>query len=211
MLYFVTGASGFHRQKVCPQNSGAPGRAHFRPVARRVRRRSSTAARILRRYRQTHRRRAGDITADKLGVATKDARKLKGKIDHVVHLAAIYDPTADPQDVLRANVEGARNALGFARHGRSCFHLVSSIAAAGPLRGRVPRRHVRGGARPRTSHISRASTKPNASCAEQKVAWRIYRPGIVVGDSRTGEMDKVDGPYYFFVIQKLRALLPPWR
>ncbi len=34
---------------------------------------------------------------------------------------------------------------------------------------------------------------------------------MVVGDSRTGEMDKIDGPYYFFkLIQKLRRLLPPW-
>ncbi len=30
------------------------------------------------------------------------------------------------------------------------------------------------------------------------VPWRVYRPAIVVGDSRTGEMDKIDGPYYFF-------------
>jgi thioester reductase-like protein len=43
------------------------------------------------------------------------------------------------------------------------------------------------------------------------VPWRIYRPAIVVGDSRTGEMDKIDGPYYFFkLIQKLRRMLPPW-
>ena len=41
--------------------------------------------------------------------------------------------------------------------------------------------------------------------------WRVYRPAIVVGHSQTGEMDKIDGPYYFFkVIQKLRDLLPQW-
>ena len=41
--------------------------------------------------------------------------------------------------------------------------------------------------------------------------WRVYRPAIVVGDSRTGEMDKIDGPYYFFkAIQKVRNTLPPW-
>ncbi|HEX4466424.1 MAG TPA: SDR family oxidoreductase, partial [Solirubrobacteraceae bacterium] len=43
------------------------------------------------------------------------------------------------------------------------------------------------------------------------VAWRVYRPGVVVGDSQTGEMDKVDGPYYFFkAIQRLRGVLPQW-
>jgi short-subunit dehydrogenase len=39
----------------------------------------------------------------------------------------------------------------------------------------------------------------------------IFRPGIVVGHSETGAMDKVDGPYYFFkLLQKLRHALPEW-
>jgi len=41
--------------------------------------------------------------------------------------------------------------------------------------------------------------------------WTVYRPAMVVGDSQTGEMDKIDGPYYFFkLIQRMRQLLPPW-
>ena len=41
--------------------------------------------------------------------------------------------------------------------------------------------------------------------------WRVYRPAIVVGHSKTGEMDKIDGPYYFFkAIQKVRHALPEW-
>src|SRR3712207_4144122 len=43
------------------------------------------------------------------------------------------------------------------------------------------------------------------------VPWRVYRPAIVVGHSRTGEMDKIDGPYYFFkAIQRIRHFLPEW-
>ena len=46
---------------------------------------------------------------------------------------------------------------------------------------------------------------------ECKRPFRIYRPGFVVGDSKTGYIDKIDGPYYFFkTLQKLRELLPPW-
>ena len=45
--------------------------------------------------------------------------------------------------------------------------------------------------------------------AEKRMKWRIYRPGMVVGDSRTGEMDKVDGPYYFFeTLKNLSAVVP---
>jgi len=41
--------------------------------------------------------------------------------------------------------------------------------------------------------------------------YRIYRPGFVVGHSKTGFIDKIDGPYYFFkLIQKLRKALPQW-
>ena len=44
-----------------------------------------------------------------------------------------------------------------------------------------------------------------------KAPWRVYRPSLVIGDSRTGEMDKIDGPYYFFkLIQKVRHTLPEW-
>src|ERR1700750_704456 len=43
------------------------------------------------------------------------------------------------------------------------------------------------------------------------VPWRVYRPSIVIGHSQTGEMDKIDGPYYFFkLIQKARNALPQW-
>jgi NAD(P)-dependent dehydrogenase (short-subunit alcohol dehydrogenase family) len=43
------------------------------------------------------------------------------------------------------------------------------------------------------------------------VPWRVYRPSLVVGHSETGEMDKIDGPYYFFkAIQKLRHWIPEW-
>ena len=39
----------------------------------------------------------------------------------------------------------------------------------------------------------------------------VFRPGIVVGHSETGEMDKIDGPYYYFkLLQRLRHALPEW-
>ena len=211
MLYFVTAASGFIGKRFVRK-------ILERPDAQAVVLLRDASPEALARLREfcgdTGKRIVavqGDITAEKLGVATKDARKLKGKIDHVVHLAAIYDLTADPQDVLRANVEGARNALAFARDMGGCFHLVSSIAAAGLYEGVFREdmfEEARGLEHPyfKSKHEAERIVR-----VEKKVPWRIYRPGIVVGDSRTGEMDKVDGPYYFFkLIQKLRGLLPPW-
>ncbi|MEM9301872.1 MAG: SDR family oxidoreductase, partial [Pseudomonadota bacterium] len=46
---------------------------------------------------------------------------------------------------------------------------------------------------------------------ECSIPYRIYRPSMVIGHSETGEIDKIDGPYYFFkLIQKMRDSLPPW-
>jgi short-subunit dehydrogenase len=57
-----------------------------------------------------------------------------------------------------------------------------------------------------TTHDSEAVVRD-----ECERPWRVYRPGIVVGHSETGEMDKVDGPYYFFkLLQRLRNALPQW-
>ncbi|KAJ8135528.1 hypothetical protein OY671_011259, partial [Metschnikowia pulcherrima] len=91
------------------------------------------------------------------------------------------------------------------------FHHVSSIAAAGSYEG-VFREDMfdeaEGSDHPyfQTKHESEKIVRHDC-----KVPWTVYRPAMVVGDSQTGEMDKIDGPYYFFkLIQRLRQSSPPW-
>ncbi|MGC1818664.1 MAG: SDR family oxidoreductase [Casimicrobiaceae bacterium] len=154
----------------------------------------------------------GDLAKPKLGVSAADMRRLKGKVDHMFHLAAIYDLKASAEAQQVANVEGTRHAVEFAGAvGAGCFHHVSSIAAAGLYDG-VFREDMFEEAEDldnpyfRTKHdaegiVRRECTRP----------FRIYRPGFVVGDSHTGEIDKIDGPYYFFkALQRMRKLLPEW-
>jgi len=154
----------------------------------------------------------GDISKPDFGVSAKDARKLKGKIDHFFHLAAVYDLTAEPAQVVAANVAGVANALAFAKAIKAgCFHHVSSIAAAGLYEGVFREdmfEEARGLEHP---YYSSKHKGEGLVRAETGIPWRIYRPGIVVGDSTTGEIDKIDGPYYFFkLIQKIRDAVPPW-
>ena len=154
----------------------------------------------------------GDLTGKKLGVSAEDLKALKGTIDHFYHLAAVYDLAADEESQVRVNIEGTRNAVEFARAidaGR--VHHVSSIAAAGLYEG-VFREDMFDEAENldhpyfMTKHESEKIVRK-----ECKLPWTVYRPALVVGDSRTGEMDKTDGPYYFFkLIQRMRQLLPPW-
>lgn len=155
---------------------------------------------------------AGDVRAPGMGIDAHAEEELKGRIDHFFHLAAIYDLNADAAPQIATNIEGTRNAVMAANAWRAgCLHHVSSIAAAGLYRG-LFREDMFDEAvhldHPyfRTKHDSEEIVRN-----ESKIPWRVYRPGMVVGDSRSGEIDKVDGPYYFFkLIQKTRSLLPQW-
>jgi len=154
----------------------------------------------------------GDLAKPLLGFAEGDLKKLGGKVKHVFHLAAIYDLTASAEEQERTNVEGTRHVVEFAQAVQAgCFHHVSSIAAAGLYEGTF-REDMFEEAEEldhpyfRTKHDSEGIVRK-----ECKRPWRIYRPGFVVGHSRTGYIDKIDGPYYFFkLIQRMREMLPAW-
>ncbi len=154
----------------------------------------------------------GDLTEPGLGVAKKWVAEHRGSIDHFFHLAAIYDMTADDATNETMNVGGTRHAIGLAEAlGAGCFHQVSSVAAAGDYQGRFDETMFdEGQGLPSPYHRTKFESEKIVR-EEATVPWRVYRPAIVVGDSQTGAMDKVDGPYYFFPLMKLmRDSLPSW-
>ena len=154
----------------------------------------------------------GDLAKPMLGVTGAEITKLKGKVKHFFHLAAVYDLAASPESQELANIDGTRHAVELAQGLQvGCFHHVSSIAAAGLYEGTF-REDMFEEAEEldhpyfRTKHLSEGIVRK-----ECKRPWRVYRPGMVVGHSKTGYIDKIDGPYYFFkLIQKMRSLVPAW-
>ena len=156
---------------------------------------------------------AGDLAQSSLGVSEEDLLTLRGEVDHFFHLAAIYDMTAGAEAQEIANVEGTRHAVELAGAIEAgCFHQISSIAVAGLYKGEWREdmfdeaEHLDTHPYFRTKHESERVVRE-----ESARPWRVYRPGIVVGDSRSGEIDKVDGPYYFFkLLQRARRVLPSW-
>ena len=155
----------------------------------------------------------GDLSQPGLGVSDEDVARLSGDVEHLFHLAAIYDMTADGDSQRLANVEGTRHMVELAEAIEAGHvHMISSIAAAGLYRG-TWREDMFDEAENldnhpyfRTKHDSERVVREECSRP-----WRVYRPGIVVGDSETGEMDKVDGPYYFFkLIRRMRGAVPQW-
>lgn len=154
----------------------------------------------------------GDLSKPKLGVSDTDLADLKGKIKHMFHLAAIYDLKASAESQQVANIDGTRHALQFAEAvGAGIFHHTSSIAAAGLYEGVFSEDMFEEAGKLTHPYFKTKHDSEGIVRKEAKVPWRVYRPGFVVGDSKTGEIDKIDGPYYFFkLLQRLRSLLPPW-
>jgi len=212
MAYFVTGGTGFIGRNLIDQLLKRRGTIYV--LVRRGSKRKFNSL-VADRW-SDHAKRVvavgGDLTKPRLGVSKADLAKLSGKVRHVFHLAAIYDLGADAEAQEAANIEGTRNAMEFAGEvGAKCFHHTSSIAAAGMYPGTFREdmfEEAAGLDHPyfRTKHDSEGLVRKHCP-----IPWRVYRPGIVVGHSKTGEIDKIDGPYFFFkLIQKLRRMLPPW-
>ncbi|TMM18852.1 MAG: SDR family oxidoreductase [Actinobacteria bacterium] len=154
----------------------------------------------------------GDLRRPLLGVEHEQVAELRGKIVHFFHLAAVYDMTAPAELNTAVNVGGTTHAVELARTLEAKhLHHVSSIAVAGEYRGTFEESMFDEGQK-LPSPYHRTKFESERIVREQPyVPWRVYRPAIVVGDSQTGEMDKIDGPYYFFkAIQRMRRLLPEW-
>ena len=211
MTYFVTGATGFIGRYLIANLL-----RRERPIYVLVRKGSEKKLAAMRKRWGADEKQVigieGDLAKPRLGVSAPDLKKLKGKVDHLFHLAAIYDLKASAEEQELANVEGTKNTVRFAEAvNAGCFHHVSSIAAAGLYDGTF-REDMFDEAEDldhpyfRTKHDSEGIVR-----RECKRPFRIYRPGFVVGHSKTGEIDKIDGPYYFFkTLQKVRDIVPKW-
>ncbi|MDX1875895.1 SDR family oxidoreductase [Mycolicibacterium sp. 120266] len=147
----------------------------------------------------------GDLAAPGLGL-TDDVLAELGPIDHVVHCAAIYDFTAPAAQQRTANVEGTAAVIELTRRLGATLEHLSSIAVAGSYPG-VYTEDDFDVAQDLPTPYHQTKFEAEQLVRASGLRYRIYRPAAVVGDSRTGEMDKVDGPYYFFgLLAKLAAL-----
>jgi len=159
---------------------------------------------------------AGDISRRRLGLEAAAYERLADEVRRVFHLAAIYDLAVPIEIAQRVNVDGTGNVLelcGDARSGSAFERLVYvSTAYVAGLRTGVVYEHELGMGQGFKNHYE--STKFQAEVWVQRemgvVPTVILRPGIVVGDSRTGETAKFDGPYYLLrtIAQLRRRGLP---
>jgi nucleoside-diphosphate-sugar epimerase len=148
----------------------------------------------------------GDITEPDLGLGPRyDA--VADRVTRACHLAAVYDLSI-PRDVgWRVNVEGTRHVLDLMADCPNLerFGYVSTAYVAGKRTGTIYEDELVHHAGFKNFY---EETKYHAEVLVQdrmdEIPTQIFRPGIVVGDSETGETEKFDGPY--FVLHALQRL-----
>ena len=155
----------------------------------------------------------GDLHEPLLGIDKVMVRQLADAgIMRFFHLAAVYDMTAAAAVNDLTNVEGTRHAIELAAAvDASSLHHVSSIAVAGLYKGLFTEEMFDEGQRLEHPYHRTKFESEQLVREQSPVPWRIYRPSIVVGDTHTGRIDKIDGPYYFFpLIKRSRRYVPDW-
>lgn len=134
--------------------------------------------------------------------------------EHVYHLAAIYDLSANPVKVFDTNVQGTGRFLEKLQNSgfQGTFHFVSSIAVAGDYKGVFDESMFdEGQQHPHVYHQSKFQSEALVRDFRDNALFRImiYRPAAIIGHSKTGYIDKIDGPYYLFtLISQIKRWVP---
>jgi thioester reductase-like protein len=211
--YFVTGFPGFIGRKLIP------GLLQRSPTARTF---------LLVQPRHEERARAelaklgeaatrvtlftGDISDMHLGLSSPEYRTLTDEVTDIFHLAALYSHGSDAKALHQVNVEGTRNVLEFATDVRRLnrFHHMSTITVAGDREGVIAEDELDEGQGFRTAYEqSKFEAEKLVEQLKTRLPITVYRPGIVVGDSRTGEIDRFDGPYYLAILLVMSPVSVP--
>jgi thioester reductase-like protein len=190
----LTGYPGFLAGRLAPRLLEADGEARIvalveARMAQRARAQAPAGVEIQ----------VGDITDPRLGLDERTYERLAGEVVAVHHLAAAYDLAVGAELAERVNVQGTQHVVDFSRRCSQLerHHYVSTAYVAGLRSGRILEADLAAGQAFKNFYEStKFAAEVIVRAAMAEVPTTIYRPAIVVGDSRTGETQKFDGPYY---------------
>ena len=153
----------------------------------------------------------GDITRPNLGISADDLEIVRSETTDVFHLAAIYDLSVNRDPAFLVNVEGTKNVNELVKSLPNLrrYNYISTCYVAGKRSGVIRENELEHDAGFRNFY---EETKYLAEMEVEKLKSElpitIFRPSVVVGDSKTGETAKYDGIYYvIFYLKKFPSLL----
>jgi thioester reductase-like protein len=154
----------------------------------------------------------GDVADMHLGLSGAEYQRLCGQVTDIFHLAALTSLSVSKDTAWRVNVDGTRNVVELARDCTQLRRLnhFSTCYVSGDRVGVIAEDELDRG---QTFRNPYEETKFHAERLMQRAAASlpvtIYRPASVVGDSRTGEIDRFEGPYYLGILLVTSPLVAP--
>ena len=145
----------------------------------------------------------GDSAALDMGLSGRELKELTHRVEIIHHAAQVTYLNVDKELARQVNVDGAREALEVAERCKNlrCLVIHSSATVSGSFEGRFHEADLDVGQSFRNaveSTLARAERMARDAMSQLPIA--VVRPGVIVGDSRTGEIDRLDGPYYLMML-----------
>jgi thioester reductase-like protein len=202
-VVFVTGWSGFIGRRLLHRLGGELDRERDRLVLLARAPRLDEARAEIAALELEGEALEGDVTKMHLGLSGVEYKRLAGHVTEIWHLAGLYDLSAAAATLRAVNLEGTRHVLELARGARRLrrLHHFSTTYVSGDREGVILEDELEMGQR---FHDPYERAKFDAERlvrrAMPELPATVYRPSIVVGDSRTGEVDRFQGPYYLAIL-----------
>jgi len=156
-----------------------------------------------------------DITAERFGLTEEEYADLVGRTTHIIHSAADMRLNGPIEELRRTNVGGVRNILQLARdvhadHGLVRLSHVSTAYVAGGRTGEVPEDSLTDEYLFSSRYeLTKFEGEQLVKEAKAELPISVMRPGLIVGDSRTGAIKNFNTLYYplkLYVMGKLKVL-----
>jgi len=145
----------------------------------------------------------GDVSSMDLGLSGKEYRTLVAELTNIHHMAAHLHLGASKEMIQQVNVGGTRGVLELALECRRLrrFNYWSTVHVSGDREGVIMEDELACGQSFHNPHEhSKYAAEKVVRSMSRRVPSTIFRPGIIVGDSKTGEIDRFDGPYRLMVL-----------
>ena len=155
---------------------------------------------------------SGDVVALDLGLSGREYLELIANVTDIYHIASIWFLGVEREQAFEVNVLGARNILDTAYEMQNLERLnhFSTAFVAGDRTGVIMEDELGEEQQFRNAYEeSKFEAEKGMREAMHHLPISIFRPSIIVGDSETGQIDRMAGPYYLInAIVNMPSILP---
>lgn len=144
----------------------------------------------------------GDISEDRLGLSDEEYNYVVSNVTHIIHCAAALNLNGSIEEMRRINVLGTSNVLNLAKtihekNGLTRFSHISTAYVSGGRDGLIPESELTNDyGFNNTYELTKYESEKLVREFSNQISISIFRPGIIIGDSKTGQIRTFNTIYY---------------